>query len=149
MLHRAMRMVGCVLLGMVIAGVASIGTVAAQEKSGRQDQNLKPWTFDEAVGQLRMYPRDVYLQYVVMQLGQREGRAAEADAALMHTLGRENVFNQRNRQVDLFSLFSGALAVQESLQLDTMRRPKSKSRRRDSDSASRATGRTTRKARTG
>ncbi len=123
MFRRAIRLAGCVLVGMVIVGVAESGVAPAQEKKGRQEQRLKPWTLDEAADQLRMYPRDVYLQYVVLQLGRMENLSAAAEAEFDRILGRENQFNQRARGVDLFSLFSGALAVQESLQLDTMRGP--------------------------
>src|SRR5690348_6965666 len=82
----------------------------------------RPWTRQEALAQLKLYPRDAYLQYVALQLSRRESdnqlnnTAQEIDALLVaddpFTLARE-----RTRQVDLFSIFSGALAVQESLQL--------------------------------
>jgi len=79
------------------------------------------WTFAEAMEQLRLNPTDVYLQYVALQLGRSEGKVDE----VVGTIERLNR-SRRNRRgpqrrVDLFALFTGALAVQETLQLDTMR----------------------------
>ena len=59
-------------------------------------------------------PRDAYLQYVVLQTAKRE----HIDQNQLWFLN-QGVPNRREG-VDLFSTFSGALAVQESLQLDTM-----------------------------
>jgi Protein of unknown function (DUF1559) len=85
---------------------------AADQPASRQN----PWTLEEAQAQLRLYPRDAYLQYVVLMLErQRGGGVGESAATTMP-------FNPgRGAGVDLFSLFSGSSAVQESLQLDTMR----------------------------
>lgn len=81
----------------------------------------RPWTLDEAVQQLSLYPRDAYLQYVAMQLAQRQNRTLEVSAQLQRVLAPNGPGGRgRAEQVDLFSIFSGALAVQESLQLDTM-----------------------------
>src|SRR5436190_12824561 len=77
------------------------------------------FTLDEALRQLRLYPKDAYLQYVALQLARRENRVDEIAAQI-----RGNDWNGaagRRDDVDLFSIFTGALAVQESLQLDTMR----------------------------
>ncbi|MBN9119098.1 MAG: DUF1559 domain-containing protein [Planctomycetes bacterium] len=86
----------------------------------------KGWTFDEARDRLALAPRDPYLQYVLLQLGRREGREWEAydlvrerGSILGGLLWRDR--GRRNR-ADLFATFTGALALQESLQLDTMRR---------------------------
>jgi hypothetical protein len=81
-----------------------------------------PWTREEAERQLALYPRDAYLQYVVMQLSRRENRPGELPGlveGLPGNRGRRGA-NRRAEEVDLFSLFSGSLAVQESLQADTM-----------------------------
>jgi hypothetical protein len=79
------------------------------------------WTLDEARAELALYPRDTYLQYVTFQLARREGRLDE----LVNDLrlpGDDTVGGQpASRQRDLFNLFSGALVVQESLQLDALR----------------------------
>jgi hypothetical protein len=81
------------------------------------------WTLDEAKAQLELYPKDAYLQYVVLQLGRREKQigpiADEVEGLIGRANGRRG--NDRVNDVDLFSLFTGALAVQESLQLDAMR----------------------------
>ena len=79
---------------------------------------------DEALAQLEIYPDDAYLQYVALQLAVRQNRfdevAGRIDTFIARTSGRD-ARTQRTNQVDLFSIFTGALAVQESLQLDTMR----------------------------
>ncbi len=94
------------------------------------DRNTPPktaqaWTREEATAQLWLNPEDVYLQYVALQLARNEGKAEEAKSLIDQlTRQRWGFFGQsRERDVDLFSLFSGALAVQESLQLDAMRNP--------------------------
>ncbi|HEX4610982.1 MAG TPA: DUF1559 domain-containing protein, partial [Urbifossiella sp.] len=84
------------------------------------------WTFEKAVGRLRLSPRDPYLQYVVLQLGRRDGREKEAAEVVDRPtlLSRFEVFGGdrgRRSRADLFATFTGALAIQESLQLDTMR----------------------------
>lgn len=80
------------------------------------------WTLDEAVAALALQPRDAYLQYVVLQLARRAGRFDEVEPRVRSLVGGEAEMRaERRRGVDLFSLFTGALAVQESLQLDAMR----------------------------
>lgn len=80
------------------------------------------WTLDEAVAALSLQPRDAYLQYVVLQLARRAGRFDEIEPRVRRLVGGEaDMRAERRRGVDLFSLFTGALAVQESLQLDAMR----------------------------
>jgi hypothetical protein len=94
--------------------------LTAQERPGAP---ARPWSVDEALAQLKLYPRDPYLQYVAMQLARRDGRSQEVVQTIEHLLGNQ-VWQQRNEriaEVDLFSIFTGALAVQESLQLDAMR----------------------------
>jgi hypothetical protein len=80
------------------------------------------WTLDEALEHLRFHPHDPYLQFVVLQLGKRESREDEVYKVLQQ-LDRPGFLQGRGRRTgaDLFSTFTGALAVQESLQLDTMR----------------------------
>jgi hypothetical protein len=89
----------------------------------KKSQSGTAWTIDEALEQLRLYPRDAYLQYIVLQLARRQGRLEEICRQV--TDPSENLWRQQRNQraggVDLFSIFSGALAVQESLQLDAMR----------------------------
>ena len=76
------------------------------------------WTAKEAARQLTLNPNDAYLQYVALQLARNEGKTKQ----IVRTI---TGFNRRGRRgpernADLFALFNGALAVQESLQLDTM-----------------------------
>ncbi|MCA9261778.1 MAG: DUF1349 domain-containing protein, partial [Planctomycetales bacterium] len=89
----------------------------------RADSAQSPlaWTRDEAIHQLKLYPRDPYLQYVAMQLALREGRVPETDGFLRGMMRwQAGPGSSGARDVDLFSMFSGALAVQESLQLEEM-----------------------------
>ncbi len=76
------------------------------------------WTLDDAQHQLQLNPRDPYLQFVVLQLGLREGQNLASDIAAVS--GRRGGRRDDAAQVDLFDLFSGAHGVQESLQLDVM-----------------------------
>jgi hypothetical protein len=71
------------------------------------------WTADEARRELALNPRDPFLQYVALQLG---GGGGARDSAAEW---RQQLAERRGR-VDAFNLFTGALAVQESLQLDAM-----------------------------
>jgi hypothetical protein len=90
--------------------------------SAAEQSAAQPWTLDEAIQQVNLYPRDVYLQYVVLQLARRENRLDQTMSAV--TSWRMPAWRQPSNRVDsvdLFNIFSGALAVQESLQLDTMR----------------------------
>jgi hypothetical protein len=86
---------------------------------------VRRWTFDAAAAQLRLYPRDSYLQYVVMQLGRREGRQDQVIQGIGEMAFDESGPGDGGRRagVDLFGIFTGALAVQESLQMDAMRNP--------------------------
>jgi hypothetical protein len=97
--------------------------VRRPEPAPMPDATSKPaWTLDEALAQLRLYPRDAYLQYVALQLAKREGKLDKTIEEIEELVGREDQQQtDRRDSVDLFSVFTGALAVQESLQLDTMR----------------------------
>lgn len=75
------------------------------------------WTADEARQELSLHPHDAYLQYVVLQLGRR---SHEDYADFVRSAAGVGQRAGRRQDVDLFNLFTGALAVQESLQLDTM-----------------------------
>ena len=84
-----------------------------------------PWTLSEAQEQLDFYPKDPYLQYVTLQLARRDKQldpvADQVNQIIARSSGGNRFNNERVNDVDLFSLFTGALAVQESLQLDAMR----------------------------
>jgi prepilin-type processing-associated H-X9-DG protein len=105
---------------LALAVLLSVGNLPGQEKTTAAKG--RPWTLDEALAQLKLYPKDSYLQYVALQLARREKReqrvVAEITALQPALFGPRT---ERARDVDLFSIFTGALAVQESLQLDTMR----------------------------
>lgn len=82
------------------------------------------WTLDEALQHLRANPHDAYVQFVAWQLGRQEDRLDEVRSQFeswQRDFGRRPDPNRRG-DVDLFSIFAGALAVQESLQLDTLQR---------------------------
>ncbi|HVJ82375.1 MAG TPA: hypothetical protein VNC50_15000, partial [Planctomycetia bacterium] len=79
-----------------------------------------PWTYEEARELLEISPRDPYAQYLAVLLAKKAGREQEVFQLLDRSAQGDARFG-RARQVDLFNLFSGALAVQESLQLDTLR----------------------------
>jgi Protein of unknown function (DUF1559) len=114
------------LFGLVLCG-AWHGPLVAQDKVSA---TAHAWTFEEAMQQLRLYPRDPYLQYVALQLARRGGRTDDAGSRIEQMIWADDNMvrgpNERARRVDLFSLFSGALAVQESLQLDAMRGQRSR-----------------------
>ena len=91
---------------------------------GAQKPKAIAWTLEEALAQLELYPQDAYLQYVALQLARRANKTDETALKLEKLLFGESLLSgsaDRRNQVDLFSIFTGALAVQESLQLDTMR----------------------------
>src|SRR5262249_43080599 len=112
---------------VVLVGLA-LGVCAPTQRGPAADDppaRTDAWTFNEAVARLALSPRDAYLQYVVLQLGRRDGREKEAVEAVegrrpawVELLGGDR---GRRSRADLFATFTGALAIQESLQLDTMR----------------------------
>src|SRR5205085_1144150 len=85
-------------------------------------KTAQAWTLDEALARLQVYPHDPYLQYVALQLARRDKRLDEVGNRVAQLVFDEAAGqrNERANQVDLFSIFTGALAVQESLQLDSM-----------------------------
>jgi hypothetical protein len=92
------------------------GALAAGKSSSRA------WTLEEAMARLRLEPHDPYLQYVALQLSRRQRQeGATADEIARLSGGWQTRMMADRRRVDLFEIFTGALAVQESLQLDTMR----------------------------
>ena len=117
----------CLIVLVTLSNRSQRSELAAQEKKP-SDQTDEPsskaphaWTLDDALGQLQLYPRDPYLRYVAMQLARRDGQTDRAIAQLMpNRRWNPNPANERARGVDLFNLFSGALAVQESLQMESL-----------------------------
>jgi hypothetical protein len=130
---RSYILFGWVALVALLATLAGHGllpseakTRAKKKKTAKKQLVKKPqaWTFDEALSQLKLTPHDAYLQYVALQLARRENRLERAVEEIDQLTSVEDMLiasEGRRHQVDLFSLFTGALAVQESLQLDTMR----------------------------
>ncbi len=105
----------------VAAALSTLGVQADDKSSAKRPATTsQAWTLDEAIAALRNNPRDVYLQYVALQLARVDDRAAEVVGII--DAGRQPLFFFfGGNDVDLFALFSGALAVHESLQLETMR----------------------------
>jgi Protein of unknown function (DUF1559) len=99
--------------------MASHYCVSAAPAADQPASRKNAWTLEEAKAQLQLYPRDPYLQYVVLLLEKQNGGGGDpADEAMLPAAARSP---GRGADVDLFNLFSGSSAVQESLQLDTMR----------------------------
>jgi hypothetical protein len=98
--------------------------IYGREPKDKPAVEFKKVSLDETMAQLRLYPNDSYLQYVAMILARNENRSDEIAGEIERMMGRDSRWEEamdRRHQVDLFSIFTGALAVQESLQLDTMR----------------------------
>lgn len=120
--HSIQLTFSCITLAALL--ITLINPAPAQNKAdsrpSSQAQSSQTWTLEEALTQLRLHPQDAYLQYVALQLARRAGRL---DEVLQRITGNAPAVraNGRRESIDLFSLFTGALAVQESLQLDAMR----------------------------
>lgn len=103
-----------------IAGTLVV-VVCVQQAAAQEAAPARSWTLEEAVEHLEMYPNDAYLQYVTLQLARRENLQREYGDRIREILDRGRPdWRRRNDQVNLFSLFTGTLAVQESLQLEVM-----------------------------
>ena len=108
-------------VAITLAGTHDQQSVRGQEKTPNTPRSA--WTLDEAMAQLRLYPKDPFLQYVALQLARRENSVNDVVSQIEQLADTDARFqrNERANRVDLFSVFTGALAVQESLQLDSMR----------------------------
>lgn len=102
-----------------------LAVVTAMEFSVLADEPVKvppktsaSWTFEQAKMQVAFNPHDPYMQYVALQLAGTEMQRDLIEQLLDQS--RPFTPDQRPRRVDLFDLFTGALAVQESLQLESM-----------------------------
>lgn len=117
MFHRAR----CV--GLAIAALVS----GPQYKSFGQErpERSKAWSIQEAHDALSQRPRDPYLQFVVAQLSSIDGQPVFQERPDDAGFQRRQMAANRFEAVDLFSIFSGSLAIQESLQLDALTRSSS------------------------
>jgi hypothetical protein len=107
-------------VGAVVAASLFANRPTLEEEKPAQ-KTKRAWTLPEAQAELLLHPRDPYLQYVALQLARRENKQEEVAKVIEQLLGADP--RGRRERADLFSIFTGALAVQESLQLDTMRTP--------------------------
>jgi len=108
-----------VIAALLTATWGAAGVLAAEvPPRGQPPHSRFAWSLEEALGQLRLNPRDAYLQYVALQLARNEGRLPEVRNTIFELTGRWR--RAEPPEVDLFSLFTGAAAVQESLQLEAM-----------------------------
>lgn len=87
--------------------------------SSQQKTSSPKWTLDAALQWLDFNPHDTVMQYIAMRMAMREWRLGELSSRAQSTFGVLSS-NRQNRPIDLFSIFSGATAVHESLQLEAM-----------------------------
>lgn len=112
------------LAAMLLSVTGRALTQGQQRQSAPAPRSQQAWTLGEALAHLKLYPDDAYLQYVALQLARRQNRLEEVAGQIGSMIARTRGADtrvERSNNVDLFSIFTGALAVQESLQLDTMR----------------------------
>jgi len=112
------RMPATIVCAVVIAAVLGAASDAPQQGTNRS------WPLDDVLTQLQASPRDPFLQYVALQLAWRKKDLARVQPLVEKAIS-DSHRGGRARDADLFSLFTGALAVQESLQLDVIAGPAS------------------------
>ena len=100
--------------------VAIIGCLPAIAFGQDAAKRSHAWTKDEALAELRLRPRDPYLQFVAAQLSEPQAPPAALNRQPPAVDALRATAANRNRAIDLFSIFSGSLAIQESLQLDAL-----------------------------
>ncbi len=83
---------------------------------------VRPWTCDEALALLKRNGTDTTTQYIALQMARRHGRLNEVTQYLQN-LNLASSREKRSSGSNLMGIFSGVLAVQESLQLDAMQAP--------------------------
>lgn len=88
--------------------------------SASSKTKLYSWTLNEAADWLCTHPDDPIVQYIALQLAWRESRVEDI-GSLLNARSSGPLLAARGRQINLLSIFSGAAAVHESLQLDAMR----------------------------
>lgn len=80
------------------------------------------WTLPEVMAILEANPNDTYMQHVALQIACRSGRLREVAQTIESLKGMSNRRQTRPEPPSILALFSGALAVKESLQLDALQR---------------------------
>src|SRR5438876_9295720 len=77
-------LVGWLAGAAMLAGITTPAPLARQERKPDQAKSQTTaaetphaWTLDEAMSQLKIYPKDGYLQYVALQLARRLNRMDE------------------------------------------------------------------------
>ncbi len=86
-----------------------------------QDPQPSEWSIDEALEQLQLYPRDPYLQFAVLQMARGTDRFEQVSRQVENIVRPTNFGWRADQQAThAFGIFSGALAIQESLQLDRL-----------------------------
>jgi hypothetical protein len=117
-----MKSAVCCLVSATVFLVSAFVASPRGGAQGRETLTRQVWTLEEALGALSLRPHDAYLQYVALQLARRAGRFDDVESRVGRFIPTNTDARfERRGNVDLFSLFTGALAVQESLQLDAMR----------------------------
>jgi hypothetical protein len=108
-----LRMLLAVLIVTPAAGVFQ--TIQAADAPGK---GAFAWSYEDAKDAYYRAPDDPYAQFLLLQVGRLTDNVTDSEESIRTRQQRR--FRGRGRDLDLFSLFSGALAVQESLQLDTL-----------------------------
>ncbi|MHC4176066.1 MAG: hypothetical protein ACYSWU_01080 [Planctomycetota bacterium] len=119
-MKRRVMLAALLVAALSLSGSARQAAARPAARKASPPRTPQAWTVQEALQQLRLNPDDVYLQYVVMQLAHNEDKMDQASGAIDSLNRQRRRGFGPERRVDLFALFTGALAVQESLQLDTM-----------------------------
>ncbi len=116
-----------VLSGLLVL-IAAGGHPAVAQVAQIVDLPPETWSSKRAMEHLQWYPRDSFRQYVFLQLAHREGKAEQATRMADRLRARDSWGDRR--QVNLFAIFSGALAVQESMQLEALTPGRNRNRQR-------------------
>ena len=85
-----------------------------EEPPQTADTHPRAWTPEEAMGQVNRHPHNAYLQYVALQLARAE--SPKRFEQIISQIGRV----RPSGDIDLFGMFTGADAIQLSLQLDAL-----------------------------
>src|SRR5438874_11844794 len=108
-----------------VCAVLIAGMLGAAGDAPPQARNPS-WPLDDVLVQLQASPRNPFLQFVALQLAWRSKDLSRVQPLVEKAIS-DSHRGGRTRDADLFSLFTGALAVQESLQLDVIAGPASSS----------------------